>query len=144
MTKDLVLPHKLLKTNWSFFSSDEEKFPVTSVKSADDVVLFKGLQLESNLSIFETVQLINRSLVKLCVIKSKLPWHVIGTVSFVIDNSSLKNHLDRRRELHETRTSSRADISEELGIHFVSDSSKIESSDVIIITLTIMSLRDKC
>ena len=100
------------------FSSDEEKFTVTSVKSPHDVGSFKGLQLKYNLSTFETVQLINGSSVKPCVIKSKLPWHVIGTVAFVIDSDSLKNGLDIgidawRWEVHKTQTSYTADISEE-------------------------------
>ena len=82
-------PKKLI-TNRFCFSSDEEKFTVTSVKSPHDVESFKGLQLKYNLSTFETVQLINGSSVKPSVIKSKLPWHVIGTVTFVIDSDSLK------------------------------------------------------
>ena len=108
---------KKLRTN-SFFSSDEEKFTVRSVKSAHYVGSFKGLQLKHNLSMFETVQLINGSSVKPYIIKSKLRWHVIGTVAFVINSNSLKNRLDiginaRRWEVYKTQTSSTADISEE-------------------------------
>ena len=67
---------------------------------------------------FETVQLINGSSVKPYAIKSKLPWHVIGTVAFVIDSDSLKNRLDIGIdawwwEVYKTQTSSTADISEE-------------------------------
>ena len=43
---------------------------------------------------YETVHLINGSLVIPYVIKSKLPSDVIGTVAFVIDIDSLKNCLD--------------------------------------------------
>ena len=50
--------------------------------------------MKHNLLRFETVQLINGSSVKPYVIKSKLPWHVIGTVAFVIDSNSLKKSLD--------------------------------------------------
>ena len=62
--------------------------------------------------------MINGSSVKPYVIKSKLPWHVIGTVAFVIDSDSLKNRLDIgidawRWEVYKTQTSSTADISEE-------------------------------
>ena len=88
------------------------------MKSANDVGSFKGLQLKFNLSTFETVQLINGSLVKPYVIKSKVPWHVIGTVAFVIDSDSLKNHLDIgvdawRWEVYKTQTLSTVDISKE-------------------------------
>ena len=62
--------------------------------------------------------MINGSLVKPYVIKSKLPWHVIGTVAFVIDSDSLKNRLDIgidawRWEVCKSQTSSTANISEE-------------------------------
>ena len=92
-------------------------FTVTSVKSANDVGSFKGLQLKFNLSTFETVQLINGPLVKPYVIKSKVPWHVIGTVALVIDSDSIKNRLDIgidawRWEVYKTQTSSTANISE--------------------------------
>ena len=88
------------------------------MKSANDVGSFKGLQLKFNLSTFETVQLINGPLVKPYVIKSKVPWHVIGTVALVIDSDSIKNRLDIgidawRWEVYKTKTSSIADISEE-------------------------------
>ena len=74
--------------------SNEAKITVTSAKSAHDVGSFKGLQLNHNLSTFETVHLINGSSVKPYIIKSKLPWHVIGTVAFVIDSDTLKSSLD--------------------------------------------------
>ena len=88
------------------------------MKSANDVGSFKVLQLNFNLLKFETVQLINGSLVKPYVIKSKVPWHVIGTVAFVIDSASLKNRLDIgidawRWGIYKTQTSSTADISEQ-------------------------------
>ena len=91
---------------------------VTSFKSAHDVGTFKGLQLKHNLSMFENAQLTNGFSVKPDDIKSKLPWHVIGTVAFVIDSDSLKNRLDIgidtwRWEVYKTQTSSTADISEE-------------------------------
>ena len=62
--------------------------------------------------------MINGSSVKPYVIISKLPWHVIGTVAFVIDSDSLKNRLGIgidvwRWEVYKTQTSSTADISEE-------------------------------
>ena len=72
------------------FSSNEEKFTKTSVKLAHDVGSFKGLQLKNNPSTFETVQLINGSLVKPYIIESKLPWHVIGTAAVVIDSDFLE------------------------------------------------------
>ena len=86
------------------------------MESAHDVGSFKGLQLNHNLSTFETVQLINGSSVKPYIIKSKLPWHVIGTLAFVIDSDTLKSSLDIsinvwRWEVYKTLTSS--DISEE-------------------------------
>ena len=87
------------------------------MKSAHNIRSFKGLQLKHNLSTFETVQLINGSSVKPDIIKSLLPWHVIGTVAFVIDSDSLKNRLDIgidawRWEVYKTQTSSTANISE--------------------------------
>ena len=86
--------------------------------SAHNIGSFKGLQLKQNLSTFETVQLINGSSVKPDIIKSLLPWHVIGTVAFVIDSDSLKNHLDIgidawRWEVYKTQTLSTDDSSEE-------------------------------
>ena len=81
------------------FTSNEEKFTRTSVKLAHDVRSFKGLQLKNNLSTFETVQLINGSLVKPYIIESKLPSHVIGTAAFVIDSDSLKNRWYRCLEV---------------------------------------------
>ena len=87
---------------------------VTSFKSAHDVGTFKGLQLKHNLSTFENVQLINGSSVKPYDIKSKLPWHVIGTVAFVIDSDSLKNRLDIGIDAWRWEVSSTADISEEV------------------------------
>ena len=109
---------KELRRNCFFFSSDEEKFMVTSVKSAHDVEAFKGLQLKHNLWTFQAIQLINGSSVKSYVIISNLPWHVTGTVAFVIDSVSLKNRLDIgtdawRWEVYKTQTSSTADISKE-------------------------------
>ena len=91
---------------------------VTPVPSAHDVGSLKGLQLKNNLSTFETVQLINGSLIKPNVIKSKLPWHVIGTVAFVIDSDSLENRLDNgtdawRRDVYKPQTPSTAKISQE-------------------------------
>ena len=91
---------------------------VTPVPSAHDVGSLKGLQLKNNLSTFETIQLINGSLIKPNVIKSKLPWHVIGTVAFVIDSESLENRLDNgtdawRREVYKPQTPSPAKISQE-------------------------------
>ena len=88
------------------------------MKSAHDVGSFKGLQLKHNLSMFETVQLINGSSDKPYIIKSKLRWHVIGTVAFFINSNSLKNRLDIgidawRWEVYKTQTSFTADISEE-------------------------------
>ena len=88
------------------------------MKSAHNIRSFKGLQLKHNLSTFETVQLINGSSVKPDIIKSLLPWHVIGTVAFVIDSNSLKNHLDIgvdawRWEVYKTQTLSTVDISKE-------------------------------
>ena len=88
------------------------------MKSAHNIRSFKGLQLKHNLSTFETVQLINGSSVKPDIIKSLLPWHVIGTVAFVIDSDSLKNHLDIgvdawRWEVYKTQTLSTVDISKE-------------------------------
>ena len=85
---------KKLRTNSCFFNSDEEKFMVTSVESANDLGSFKGLRLKHNLLTYETVQLINQSSVKPYVIKSKLLSDVIGIVAFVIDSDSLKNCLD--------------------------------------------------
>ena len=84
---------------------------VTPAQSAHDVGLFKGLQLKNNRSTFGTVQLINGSSIKPYVTKSKLPWHVIGTVALIIDSESLRNHLSinidvRRWEVHKTQTSS--------------------------------------
>ena len=86
------------------------------MKSANDVGSFKVLQLNFNLLKFETVQLINGSLVKPYVIKSKVPWHVIGTVAFAIDGDSLKNRLyigidAWSWKVYKTQTSS--DISEQ-------------------------------
>ena len=84
---------------------------VTPAQSAHDVGLFKGLQLKNNRSTFGTVQLINGSSIKPHVNKSKLPWHVIGTVTLVNDSESLRNHLNinidaKRWEVYKTQTSS--------------------------------------
>ena len=109
---------KEIKNELFFLSSEEETFTVTSVRSAHEVGSFKGLQLKHILSTFETVQLINGSLVKRYVIKSRLPWHIIGTVAFFVDSNSLKNRLDIgidawRWEVYKTQTSSTAYIREE-------------------------------
>ena len=66
---------------------------VAFVESAHNVGSFKALQLKHNLSTYETVLLINWFSVKPYVIKSKLLLDIIGTVAFVIDSESLKNHL---------------------------------------------------
>ena len=119
---------------------------ITPAQSAHDVGLFKGLQLKNNRSKFGTVQLINESLIKPCVIKSKLPWHVIGTVPLVIDSESFRNHLNinidvRRWEVYKTQASSTTKIKS--SIHYVTNSRSVKSPKVIANVLTTMSLTGK-
>ena len=56
------------------------------------------------------------------VIESKLPWHVVRNISFVVDSDSLKNRQDIgidawRCEAYKTLTVSSSDISEEATYH---------------------------
>ena len=102
---------------------------VTPAQSAHGVGLFKGLQLKNNRSTFGAVQLINGSLIKPYVLKSKLPWHVIGAVELVIDSESLRSHLNinidaKRWEVYKTQTSSTAKIKS--GIYYVTDSRNVK------------------
>ena len=90
--------------------------------------------------------MLNGSLVIPYVYKSKLPWHVISTIVFVIGGDSLKSHLNISIDAWKStslKNYPQPMLVKSLGIQFVINTRHVESSSVITSVLEIMSLRDK-
>ena len=62
--------------------------------SPHDIQTYFGLNLKPSLSLFQLVGLMKSENVLPYVIESKLPWHVLRNVSFIVDSDSLKNQQD--------------------------------------------------
>ena len=100
-----------------FWSEDLSNFELLTSNSPHDINTYFGLKLKPSLSLFQLV-----SLMKSEKVESKLPWHVVRNISFIVDSDSLKNRQDIgidawRWEAYKRLPISSSGISDEVTYH---------------------------